>query len=210
MLDFLILLAPGGYICYHGEASQAVSYFTRLGFPCPEQTNPAEFLLDLVSVDSEDAYQTRKDELRINRLATSFAESQRSYEKTALNLATYAMKAIDFNATGYSPSEKNAQCFRTMRRFGHLLRRSLRQNIRNHALNIFRLFLSIGSAFLFSQIFHSIKKGIITERSISDRIAVLSFSVINISMMALMKTIDLFAKEKPVVHRERHRNQYTS
>lgn len=111
MLDFLILLAPGGYICYHGEASQAVSYFTRLGFPCPEQTNPAEFLLDLVSVDSEDAYQTRKDELRINRLATSFAESQRSYEKTALNLATYAMKAIDFNAIGYSPSEKNAQCF---------------------------------------------------------------------------------------------------
>ena len=30
------------------------------------------------------------------------------------------------------------------------------------------------------------------------------------SMMALMKTIDLFAKEKPVVHREQQRRQYSS
>jgi hypothetical protein len=38
----------------------------------------------------------------------------------------------------------------------------------------------------------------------------LTFGIINMSMMALMKTIDLFAKEKPVVQREQQRRQYTS
>ena len=37
-----------------------------------------------------------------------------------------------------------------------------------------------------------------------------SFDIPKFSMMALMKTIDLFAKEKPVVHREQQRNQYTN
>jgi ABC-type multidrug transport system ATPase subunit len=174
MLDSLILLGPGGYVCYHGKASEAVSYFARLGFPCPEQTNPAEFLLDLVSVDSEDAEQGSEDELRISRLATSFDESQRSYDK----LGTYATKAIDLKKIGDSPS-KRTQRFRPIRRFGHLLLRSWRQNIRNHRVNAFRLFASCGNAYLFTRIFHSVKKGVFSAKSVADRVALLSFSVIN-------------------------------
>ena len=175
MLDSLILLGPGGYVCYHGKASEAVSYFARLGFPCPEQTNPAEFLLDLVSVDSEDAEQGSEDELRISRLATSFDESQRSYDK----LGTYATKAIDLKKIGDSPSKRRTQRFRPIRRFGHLLLRSWRQNIRNHRVNAFRLFASCGNAYLFTRIFHSVKKGVFSAKSVADRVALLSFSVIN-------------------------------
>jgi hypothetical protein len=41
-LDTLILLAPGGRICYMGTRTEAVTYFDKLGYPCPAETNPAE------------------------------------------------------------------------------------------------------------------------------------------------------------------------
>jgi len=184
-----------------------------VGFPCPEQTNPAEFLLDLVSIDSEDAFQAEKDELRISRLASSFAESQQGFDSSStpkLNSKNSAIETIDVKGTAISYTQTQSEPFRAIKRFGRLLIRSWRQNIRNHRVNLFRLIASGGNAFLFTRIFHSIKKGCFTAKSVADRVALLSFAVINMSMMSLMKTLDLFAKEKPVVQREQQRRQYTS
>ena len=47
-------------------------------------------------------------------------------------------------------------------------------------------------------------------RSIADRVALLTYGVINMSIMALMKTLDLFAKERSVVMREQMRSNYSS
>ena len=47
-----------------------------------------------------------------------------------------------------------------------------------------------------------------TARSAADRIALLSFAVINMIMMAVTKTLDLFGRERPIVTRERVRRQY--
>jgi hypothetical protein len=77
-------------------------------------------------------------------------------------------------------------------------------------VNGLRLLTSAGNAILFSLIFKSIKKGMFTAKSVADRTALLTFGIINMSMMALMKTIDQFAKEKSVVFREQQRRQYTS
>ncbi len=186
MLDSLILLGPGGYVCYQGKASEAVSYFADLGFPCPEQTNPAEFLLDLVSVDSEDANQASKDELRISGLAKSFSESQQSYESvsTPLPPGNADKETISVKVNEISLPVKKTQPFRTIRRFGRLLQRSWRQNIRNHRVNVFRLVASCGNAFLFTRIFHSIKKGVFSAKSVADRVALLSFGVINMRYVA--------------------------
>jgi len=118
-----------------------------------------------------------------------------------------AINETNLNDMTTKPSKKS---FRTIKIFGRLLLRSWRQNIRNNRVNAFRLFASGGNAYLFTRIFHSIKKGSCTARSVADRVALLSFSVINMSMMALLKTIDLFAKEKPVVLREQQRHQYSS
>ena len=181
MLDSLILISPGGYVCYHGKAAEAISYFERLGFPCPQQTNPAEFLLDLVSVDSEDALQTIEDELRIFQLAESFAKGQQSHGNNFTNFITGVSdtKAIDCKVVTKPPYETRTQLSLSLRRLGSLLLRSWRQNIRNHRVNLFRFWASIGNAVLFTRIFHSIKKGIFTAKSVADRVALLSFSVIN-------------------------------
>jgi len=43
-LDQIILLAPGGKMCYAGERKNATAYFKHIGYECPQDTNPAEFL----------------------------------------------------------------------------------------------------------------------------------------------------------------------
>ena len=190
-----------------GGTKEAVKYFSNLGYECPHETNPAEFLLDLVSIDSEDPNAAEEDEARIAKLAKSFAKSQQS-SKTLLvpTKATF----IDSKDTGGVKPLQRFFSLRFFQRFGRLLQRSLRQNIRNHRVNILRLLASAGNAYLFTNIFKSIKKGIFTCKSVADRTAMLTFGIINMSMMALMKTIDLFAKEKPVVQREQQRCQYSS
>ena len=65
LLDDVFLLGPGGKPIYLGQASKACAYFAKRGFKCPSNTNIAEFLIDLVSVDTEDEEQAQRDLDRI-------------------------------------------------------------------------------------------------------------------------------------------------
>ncbi|KAK1140567.1 hypothetical protein N8T08_010204 [Aspergillus melleus] len=50
LFDKLLLLS-GGQTCYFGPVSTVSSNFDSIGLPIPSNTNPAEFLLDIVSSD---------------------------------------------------------------------------------------------------------------------------------------------------------------
>jgi ABC-type multidrug transport system ATPase subunit len=52
LFDKLLLLS-GGKTCYSGAVSDVKSYFDRIGFEMPLQTNPADFVLDLTNIDFE-------------------------------------------------------------------------------------------------------------------------------------------------------------
>ena len=191
-----------------GDAHEAVPYFSKLGYNCPNETNPAEFLLDLVSIDSEDPYVAGEDEVRIDKLSVAFVDHQRNTPPSFL--LTSDIKKNSDKREKSDLSRFLSSKLRLIERFRRLLTRSWKQNIRNHRVNLMRLVGSVGNAMLFTHIFKTIKKGAFTAKSVADRTALLTFGIINMSMMALMKTIDLFAKEKPVVRREQQRNQYTS
>ena len=49
--DMLLLLSQGR-VMYFGPAKDAVAYFSALNFHCPAQFNPADYFIDLISVDS--------------------------------------------------------------------------------------------------------------------------------------------------------------
>jgi len=189
MLDYVILLSPGGRMCYIGTRQDAVPYFAKLGYDCPPQTNPAEFLIDLVSVDHEDETQAARDTERIAFLARKFSDQTMSSVRLddvcwrppkVPNILWQKSPAIVSN--NIAPAKRVS----VIRRFFVLLKRAWRQNIRDAKLNLFRLLASVGQAFLFSQIFRTVKPGIPTARSIADRTALLSFGVINMSMVSSM------------------------
>lgn len=209
MLDSVILMAPGGRVCYSGSRKDALSFFADLGYECPSLTNPAEFLIDLVSVDPEDPIQAKKDKDRIQQLFLAFSRhTKEQANKSAGEVCTASDSIHPVNESMLAAARHP---FRVSRRFGALFRRSWRQNIRSTGLNVFRLAVSTGTALLLSQIFPSVSKGEDPKpKSVADRVALLSFGVINMMMTAVMKTMDVFAKEKPVVQREHSRKLYSS
>ncbi|CAB9519406.1 Putative white-brown complex homolog protein 30 [Seminavis robusta] len=49
-----VMIMSKGREAFAGEAHDAIPYFDRIGAPCPPNTNPAEFFLDLINADFSD------------------------------------------------------------------------------------------------------------------------------------------------------------
>lgn len=57
-----LLLARGGSPVYAGAAKEMLGYFGRQGYECPQHTNPADFALDMITIDLQ--HDDREDESR--------------------------------------------------------------------------------------------------------------------------------------------------
>jgi len=51
MFDRLMLLAKGKVI-YFNEARLAVDYFSGIGFKCPELSNPSDYFMSIMSIET--------------------------------------------------------------------------------------------------------------------------------------------------------------
>jgi ABC-type multidrug transport system ATPase subunit len=49
--DRVVLLTRGGSVAYSGEGGNILPHFSTMGFDCGLHTNPADFILDLITVD---------------------------------------------------------------------------------------------------------------------------------------------------------------
>ncbi|RJE25448.1 transporter [Aspergillus sclerotialis] len=79
LFDKLLLLSAGR-TCYNGPISNIESYLDRIGYPIPAHTNPAEFLLDIVSADFGGGKGPSKDPVK--EIQSAWANSP---EAAALN-----------------------------------------------------------------------------------------------------------------------------
>lgn len=53
MFDAVLLLSKGGHAIYCGTTGAMVGYFRNLGYDCPVNSNPADYYVDLSSVDTQ-------------------------------------------------------------------------------------------------------------------------------------------------------------
>lgn len=62
-----IVLVTDGSLVYAGLArDEPLVYFEKLGYPCPDHVNPAEFLADLISVDYSSSDTVHSSQKRID------------------------------------------------------------------------------------------------------------------------------------------------
>ncbi|KAJ5108116.1 hypothetical protein N7456_004791 [Penicillium angulare] len=89
LFDKLLLLSSGR-TCYFGPVSNVDDYFGKIGHPIPGNTNPAEFLLDIVSSDfsklNEDA-QARVEDIQQSWTKSVEAESVNKQISDRLSMA---------------------------------------------------------------------------------------------------------------------------
>ncbi|KAK0487784.1 P-loop containing nucleoside triphosphate hydrolase protein [Armillaria novae-zelandiae] len=70
----VLLLTKGGRVAYSGPACDMLDYMASVGFKCPSTMNPADFALDVVSVDLREAEQEELSRAKVDRLVEAFRE----------------------------------------------------------------------------------------------------------------------------------------
>jgi ABC-type multidrug transport system ATPase subunit len=74
----VLLLARGGFPVYAGSGNAMLSHFSRLGYECPQTTNPADFALDLITVDLQHAVKEAKSREKVRSLISDWDTARRS------------------------------------------------------------------------------------------------------------------------------------
>uniref|UniRef100_A0A674ICH9 ATP-binding cassette sub-family G member 8 n=1 Tax=Terrapene triunguis TaxID=2587831 RepID=A0A674ICH9_9SAUR len=76
----LVLLMTSGTTIYSGAARDMVQYFTEIGYPCPKYSNPADFYVDLTSIDKRSKEKEMESQKRASSLATLFWEKVKDFD----------------------------------------------------------------------------------------------------------------------------------
>lgn len=199
MFDDVLLVAPGGHVVFAGQRDEALQHFASLGQACPrEGVNPAEFMIDLISVDTEDAGGANASRARIDFLASSFRHRN------------------TLPCGGLQPPQSRVTCgasrghISPCRAFRLLLWRSLKQLQRDTLTNVLRVLAIGGLALFFSAHFGRLDGGgVPSARSVATRVCLISFGVIAIALLTMARALDRFAQEKAIVAQERTARRYS-
>eukprot|EP01042_Synura_sphagnicola_P000052 gene52-52_t len=192
---------------YSGPMSELSSYFQALGYPCPTYMNPAEHVLDIVSVDYSTPDHEEESFSRILAIASKFTQSS-NYHSLSQLLADKTSTTTEIASSALSKPPALSilrKAKRSLLRFRVLFQRAWRQITRDKALNIARFSSSIFSALLFGAIYFQLGKGAST---VADRLGLLQVAAINTAMTALIKATTAFVSEKFIVQRERRSGSY--
>lgn len=82
MFDTVLMLAKGGYTAYCGKVADMIEYFANIGFACPDNANPADYFIDLISVDIKSSTTTLKNKRKfrdIIRKASQMVPNRNNY-----------------------------------------------------------------------------------------------------------------------------------
>lgn len=89
--DAVLILSKGGHAVFCGTTDSLINYFSDLGYRCPDTSNPADYFVDLSSIELKKGHGEGKDDVdddievsvsRVNRLITSFKEYQGGQQQT--------------------------------------------------------------------------------------------------------------------------------
>uniref|UniRef100_A0A0V0IN90 Putative ABC transporter G family member 7-like n=1 Tax=Solanum chacoense TaxID=4108 RepID=A0A0V0IN90_SOLCH len=195
-----IVLLSGGSLIYAGPArDEVLAYFSKFGYICPDNVNPAEFLADLISIDYSSRESVYSSQKRINGLVESFSEK--------IPEVLYATSLVRDSSKTHVNFQKKSISRKGgwWRQFRLLLKRAWMQASRDGPTNKVRARMSIASALIFGSIFWRMGR---SQTSIQDRMGLLQVAAINTAMAALTKTVGVFPKERAIVDRERAKGSY--
>lgn len=213
-----ITLMSNGYVLFTGPKDQLVPYFESIGFPCPKNVSPAEYFIDLISVDYSSPEKEQQSRDRVQLMKTKFIE---------LRGAHFAANKVQASSTLNGGSKRQAivpkgklrvgrllrsslstfvhTITSSVRKFGILYNRAWKQVARDRPLHIARLASSLFSSLLFGAIYFKLGK---SSKSVPDRLGLLQVAAVNTAMTSLIKATTSFVNEKQIVQKERKRGMY--
>ena len=149
LFDDILLLSSSGNTVYFGRREDIFPYFAKLNYHCPPQTNPAEWLLELVSIDSTSSNSYEQSLLRINRLVQAYLDSSSSSDGVVKSntdniITTSSGRMIPGNKKNSVTSFlRPRRLAASINRIFLLFQRALKQTVRDTSTNLARFLTSL-------------------------------------------------------------------
>jgi ABC-type multidrug transport system ATPase subunit len=197
-----ILLLSQGKVVFFGPPQDALEHFARCGYECPRHENPADFFIDVISID--------------NRTPEALVDSRaRSDKLIAAWDAEHPPSSDDHNHSrnrnnnGSSHSRRKRQWTEWnnlwIREFCYLIQRDFQTQFRDYGtvigLCVQTLIIGLLIAFIFFQM-------PLTFAGVQNRIGLLFFVPINQTFTIVMPLIPIFALDRAIILRERYSSMY--
>ncbi|KAJ5861511.1 uncharacterized protein N7529_008821 [Penicillium soppii] len=193
----VLLLARGGYPVYAGPGSTMLAHFAEQGHDCPRTTNPADFVLDLITIDLQQADREMVTRERVQGLIARWHDSplelrlgrEESHIATPAELGSLKRQMLPFRVT-----------------FPLVLHRSIVNFWRQPPLIMARSMQIPGIAIIMALFFAPLKNDYVAVQSrmgFIQEFAALYF-------VGMLQNIAIYPSERDVFYREEADNCYTA
>lgn len=197
--DKLLLLARGR-VAFFGDASEATAYFAKIGYACPKEYNPGDYLMDLITENpalvGDDPVLKEKQNKRIEYILDK-------HDSHIENNPPQAQKDLDLDENLQNYGGYNSSWFA---QFFVVMTRHFQNVVRDRSLTISRIGQETLMALLIGLIFLRLGTD---QESVQNRIGVTFFMTMTITMNSIFTSLTSFLREdKAVFFRERGAKMY--
>mmetsp|Transcript_23538 Transcript_23538/g.40258 ORF Transcript_23538/g.40258 Transcript_23538/m.40258 type:complete len:651 (+) Transcript_23538:51-2003(+) len=191
--DNLMILAPGGRQVYFGPAKQTLEYFKKNNYHCPVQENPADYFLDIISIDFSSRTRKALTTAKIDKLV-AYWEKEPEIESPW------------DDHTGLQSEETNEKASWFSQVFWVMHRETI-NDLRNFKFNLTRFIQNFVVSFILGWIFFRLGN---EQSTITDRTGLLFFIIIVVSYHEMLSALTVFISQRDVLYRERDSGFYST
>ncbi|KAJ3165466.1 ATP-binding cassette sub- G member 2 [Geranomyces variabilis] len=197
MCDKVILLSAGS-TCYQGPVDDALAHFASLGYTCPPRKNPADFFLDILTIN---AATHAEDTARVQKFHHAYRElAERDQEKREPSpvQSTTQLQTTEVN----HDAEFSNNWFTEARLLNE---RAWKDVLRNRAVLIADIMRTFVLIIIMGFVFFRLGKG---QPSIQSRVGFLFMWPINQFFVTMQPVLTTFPLERVIMLRERSAGSY--
>jgi ABC-type multidrug transport system ATPase subunit len=210
--DNVLLLTRGGSVAYSGVGQKVLPYFSALGFECGVHTNPADFILDLITVDLQRQEKEDLSRSRVEQLLNAWGNDK--------NYPTVTCTPVKANPSQVEDIHKAPNPF--LDTFMLVLKRSALNISRNPETVIARTSNVIGMAVVFALFFSPLQSDAeaVQTHMVSQNKYTSSFSSListiqgfiqiatSFCIIGMLQNVAVYPAERDIFYREFSDNCY--
>jgi ABC-type multidrug transport system ATPase subunit len=182
----VLLLARGGHPIYAGPAGDMLGHFAAQGYHCPEHVNPADFALDLITVDLQHEAREAASRAKVRKLIASWSSDM----FRAAPLGSIATPA-ELGSLAREPSSFIAA-------YSILLRRMAKNMFRQPDIMIARVMQVVGMGLVLALYFAPLKNNYF---AIQNRMGFL-VEIAPLYFVGMLNNIAVYPIERDVFYRD--------
>ncbi|KAJ1720063.1 hypothetical protein LPJ53_005263 [Coemansia erecta] len=197
MFDKVILLSQGQLV-YFGPTSASIEYFASIGHQCPVHENPADYFVDLMTLDYRSEEALAQSKAQVNTLVECFTQYT---NRTKSALSEKHTPAGSYSGNGMAVyQESRVPRNNWFYEYSTMARRDWINALRNVPFIVGQVSQAIFMALLIGFMFFHLKHDAL---SVSNRLGVLFIICVNATFPIIMPVLNMYYRERDIMIRER-------